>query len=281
MDQGADGRFVAIDFETTGLHALCDRVVEVGAARFDLDGVQETFESLVHPGRPIPPDATALHGITDGDVATAPSFDEVCIALLPFLEGAALVAHNAPFDASFLLCECDRAHVAAPPLAAFDSCALARVAFPDLARYSLDHLTAVLSLDRSRGHRALPDALASADLFLRSLRALGIDTPARLAARTGGPVPLGDLGFRPSPELPPSFAAIGRALSGGETVRIVYEDRFGNRSDRKIVPLRLAAVRGSYHMEAHCLLRGETRCFRLDRIRAIDGEAVGGIADAP
>ena len=51
--------------------------------------------------------------------------------------------------------------------------------------------------------------------------------------------------------------------------RILYEDRFGSRSDREVVPLRIAEVQGTFLMEAHCRLRGEVRCFRLDRIRAV------------
>jgi DNA polymerase III epsilon subunit family exonuclease len=266
--------FVAFDVETTGLHAICDHIVEVGAVRFGFGGLGETFESLVNPGVPIPRDATALHGITDGDVAGAPPFADVCPDLIRFLGEGIVVAHNAPFDASFLLSECDRAGVPAPPLLALDSCALARAAFPALASYSLDSLVGALSLGRSRGHRALPDAIAAADLFLRALEALGVRDASGLPAlheRAGPPLPLRSLGFDPVCELPAEYAPITDALAGNTPLTIVYQDRFGNTSRRVVRPLRVVSIQGYLMMEAHCLLRGGTRCFRLDRVREFGG----------
>jgi len=264
---------VAFDVETTGLHALCDRIVEVGAIRFGFEGTGETFESLVNPGCRIPPDVSALHGISNADVADAPAFADLSVDLLRFLEGGVLVAHNAPFDASFLLSECHRAAVPVPALHVLDSCGLARAAFPGFPSYSLDALVGSLALERGRGHRALPDASASADLFLRSVRALGVrdagDLP-RLYETVGAPLPLRALGFDPEPELPPEHAPIADALARGLSVRILYEDRFGKKSRRTVRPLRVVAVQGCLMMEAHCLLRGGTRCFRLDRVREFE-----------
>lgn len=272
--------FVAFDVETTGLHPLCDRVVEVGALRFGLAGPAEEFERLVNPERPIPADAVRVHGIDDAAVAGAPPFAEIAGELSSFLEGAVLVAHNASFDASFLLCECHRAGIEAPEVAALDSCALARRAFPGMGRYSLDHLVERLGLDRSRGHRALPDAAASADLFLRCLRALGVGNAADLDRFYAdyGPVPIAELGYRPCAALPDGYERIERALREGTEVGIVYADRFGKTSKRAVVPLRVASAQGVFMMEAHCLLREETRCFRLDRIKEIrdpDGNVAG------
>ncbi|MBM3321632.1 MAG: WYL domain-containing protein [Candidatus Eisenbacteria bacterium] len=265
--------FVAFDVETTGLHALCDRIVEVGAVRFGFEGAGEAFESLVNPGCRIPPEVSALHGISDDDVADAPAFADLSGDLLRFLEGGVLVAHNAPFDASFLLSECHRAEACVPSLHVFDSCRLARAAFPGLPSYSLDALVGAFSIERGRGHRALPDAAASADLFLRSIRALGVrdagDLP-RLYDAVGAPLPLRALGFDPEPELPTEHAPIADALARGTSVRILYEDRFGKKSRRTVRPLRVVSVQGCLMMEAHCLLRGGTRCFRLDRVREFD-----------
>ncbi|MFH1278835.1 MAG: exonuclease domain-containing protein [Candidatus Eisenbacteria bacterium] len=272
--------FVAFDVETTGLHPLCDRVVEVGALRFGLGGPREAYESLVNPERPIPEDAVAVHGIDEAAVAGAPLFAGIAEDLRRLMDGAVLVAHNASFDASFLLCECHRAGIDPPEIGALDSCTLARLAFPGMDRYSLDHLVEKLGLDRSRGHRALPDAAASADLFLRSLRRLGVEGAGDLGRfyAAHAPVPIADLGYRPCGSLPEGYERIERALRDGTGVSIVYADRFGNTSSREVVPLRVASAQGVFMMEAHCLLREGTRCFRLDRIKAIrdsDGNVVG------
>jgi len=273
MVESARTPFVAFDVETTGLHPLCDRIVEIGAVRFGFDGCGETFESLVRPGRAIPPEATAVHGINGVDVSDAPSFADIGGDLLSLMDGAVFVAHNASFDAGFLLAECNRARVTPPTIAAIDTCALARVAFPSQRRYSLDALVDDLALERNRAHRALDDASASASLLLRSFEALGVRSDADLSSffdAFGPPVPIERLGFHIVADLPAPYEPIARALDRDESVVILYEDRFGTRSKREIKPLRVASMRGALVLEAHCKLRGECRCFRLDRIREID-----------
>ena len=89
--------FVAFDTETTGLHAS-DRLVELGAVRFRGDVVEGEWSTLVDPGTAIPTEATLVHGIRNRDVAGSPPAAEALPAFLDFIDGAALVGHNAPFD---------------------------------------------------------------------------------------------------------------------------------------------------------------------------------------
>ncbi|MEO0745803.1 MAG: 3'-5' exonuclease [Pseudomonadota bacterium] len=95
---------VAFDSETTGLDTRADAVVQLGAVRI-LNGrivEGEMLETYVDPGRPIPPASTAVHHVTDADVAGGPHFAEAGRALHGFCRDAVLVAHNAPFDIAFL-----------------------------------------------------------------------------------------------------------------------------------------------------------------------------------
>src|SRR3954463_4353669 len=98
--------WIAFDLETTGLVAEIDRVVEIGAVRFDASGRElGRFETLVHPGRPMSPAAQAIHGISDADLAGAAPACEVLPGFLEFLgepSTTALLAHNSAFDARFL-----------------------------------------------------------------------------------------------------------------------------------------------------------------------------------
>src|SRR5438874_1510669 len=98
--------WIAFDLETTGLVAEIDRVVEIGAVRFDASGHElGRFERLVDPERPMSPAAQAIHGISDADLAGAPTAREVLPEFLDFLGDpamTALLAHNAAFDARFL-----------------------------------------------------------------------------------------------------------------------------------------------------------------------------------
>lgn len=169
----ADLTCVVFDTETTGL-ADNDRIVQIAGlriARGRLTG--ERFETLVHPGRPIPPASTAIHGITDEMVADAPDMSAALTAFHHFAEGAVLIAHNAPFDMGFL-------RRAAPETGAhfdnrvLDTVLLSAMVWGQSATHSLDALTERLGIiippeDR---HTAMGDTVATAEAFLRLIPAL-------------------------------------------------------------------------------------------------------------
>jgi DNA polymerase-3 subunit epsilon len=101
----------AVDLETTGTDPRADRVVEAGVVRVDPGGRVRVLEQLVNPLCPIPPPATAVHGLGDADVAGSPPFATVAPALAAFLAGADLAGFNLPFDLLFLTEEFARAGV--------------------------------------------------------------------------------------------------------------------------------------------------------------------------
>ena len=167
-----EGRFLALDVETTGLDPKSCRVIEIAAVLFDLGHPREpimSMDRLVNPGISIPESARAVHGITDRDVADAPDFAEIAAELEALAVGAFLIAHNASFDLGFISMELAKA--SRPPLAnrILDSLGFARAAFPGLPSYSLPRLAASLGIPTSRSHRALDDAIACAEVFALSV----------------------------------------------------------------------------------------------------------------
>ena len=147
-----------LDVETTGLDPARDRVVEIGYAVTDLNETLQSGSSLVDPGIPIPPAASAIHHLLDEDVAGAPNLD-AAIKTLPGLLPAAYVAHNAPFDASFL-----------PMLHGpwLDTRRIARRYMPELPEFSNQFLRYALKLDVPRdtvAHRAEGDCIVTAALL--------------------------------------------------------------------------------------------------------------------
>lgn len=98
-----------IDFETTGTDKDVDRIIEIGIVGFKNGEMISREGLLVNPGMPIPPDSTAVHGITDEEVADAPSFETLMPKVIELLEGHIPVAYNAGFDRGFLLAEVERA----------------------------------------------------------------------------------------------------------------------------------------------------------------------------
>ncbi len=85
---------VFFDLETTGTNIKTDRIVEISAAKMMPDGSMEVKTKRINPERPIPPEATAIHGIKDSDVANEPKFKAISSSLLKFFEGCELAGYN-------------------------------------------------------------------------------------------------------------------------------------------------------------------------------------------
>ncbi len=168
-----DGPYAVVDVETTGLDPATDRIVEVAVVRCDAAGrpVSE-WSSLVQPGRD--PGPTIVHGITESDLAGAPTFEDLTTALAVQLDGAVVTAHNLAFDAAFLAAEWQRAGTVRPPAPGLCTLTLARRLDPRRAEgYSLAACSAAAGIDQPAAHRALADARVTAALLGSQLGRVG------------------------------------------------------------------------------------------------------------
>ncbi len=171
---------VVIDTETTGLDPAKARIVEIAAVR--LAGgrlAPEHFRRLVRPGIPIPPTASAIHGIDDAAVAAASSFRDVWADFSPLLRNNVVIGHTLGFDLAVLQRECERAGQAWTPPRALDTRLLAEIAEPHLAGYTIEKLAAWLEVEIVDRHSAAGDALTTARIFqalVPKLRDSGIRT---------------------------------------------------------------------------------------------------------
>lgn len=106
----AETPIAVIDFETTGLVAGYDRVIEVSVVRLDPgESPRLVFDSLINPERPVA--ATEIHGITDEDVENAPAFRDIAGEVLESCSGCVVAAYNVYFDIKFLHSELAEAGV--------------------------------------------------------------------------------------------------------------------------------------------------------------------------
>lgn len=169
----ADLTCVVFDTETTGLAASA-RIVQIAGLRIARGRMTgERFETLVNPGRPIPPGATAIHGITDKMVADAPDMRSALTAFHHFAEDAVLVAHNAPFDMGML-------RATEPETGqhfdnrVLDTVLLSAMIWGGGVPHTLDALAERLDIAISPDlrHSAMGDAAATAEIFLRLIPAL-------------------------------------------------------------------------------------------------------------
>lgn len=92
------------DLETTGVQVSDDRIVEISIIKLMPNGEEQVFTRLVNPGRPIPKEASAIHGITDEKVADAPPFNDVAAEVISFIDDSDLAGYNClKFDVPLLM----------------------------------------------------------------------------------------------------------------------------------------------------------------------------------
>jgi DNA polymerase-3 subunit epsilon len=163
--------FAVVDVETTGMRAgASDRITEIAVVVVHGGRREVVFESLVNPGRPIPPAICAITNITNDMVRGAPTFAEVADQVLAALAGRVFVAHNARFDWNFLNAEVRRARDLALDGPQLCTVRLARRLVKGVRSCGLDNLTQHFGFDNPARHRAAGDALVTADLLDRLLR---------------------------------------------------------------------------------------------------------------
>jgi len=159
--------FVVVDVEATGAKTPPNRLIELGAYRIRGGRIVDKFLSLVNPEIPIPRFVASLTGISNDMVKNAPVFAEVAPQWLDFVSDSVLVAHNAPFDTSFLNHEISRVYanhrMVNPHLC---TVRLSRRAFPDLSNHRLETIAQHFSIPIASRHQAGSDALATAEIFI-------------------------------------------------------------------------------------------------------------------
>jgi DNA polymerase III subunit epsilon len=268
--------FTVLDVETTGLSAASGhRVCEVALLRYRGGKVLDSFESLIDPQRSISPGASAVNGLSDFQVNGQPVFGQIAERVQTILDGAVLVAHNAPFDLSFLAAEWRRLRW--PPRLGFtvDTLLLARRLY-NFRRNNLVEVARSLRVRIDQEHRAMGDVwttLRVLQVMLADLNRRGAVTLGHLLDAQGGNV------LWPEPQtrvLPP---VLETALSEGRRLWLRYRSPQGQVSERWVEPLDVTGDGVTLYLAAYCLERGEQRTFRLDRIleMRLDGDPFDGL----
>jgi Rad3-related DNA helicase/DNA polymerase III epsilon subunit-like protein len=179
---------VCFDLETTGLSSRSDRIIEIGAVKFDRTGLLDTYSTLADPGMPLPLVIQRLCGLHDQDLRGQPTPAEAVAGLALFCEGCTLVGHGVAFDMAF--CSEVLPEAFAGRLA-LDTAELARVLLPSASSHSLEELSRSLELLHDRPHRALSDAEATQALLQRLIETaqalpLGLRERVRQLCAEGG-----------------------------------------------------------------------------------------------
>ena len=170
--------FVALDLETTGLDFEKDEIIEVALVRFENGEPKENLDFLVKPSSAeLRPFIETLTGINKADLESAPDFASVAGQICSFIGDLPVVAHNALFDSKFLKQTFAKVGISYDSHVFWDSLTLSRIAFQDVPNHRLDTLVQELDIERSRAHRALPDADACGRLFVKALEKISSMDP--------------------------------------------------------------------------------------------------------
>lgn len=162
--------FCALDTETTGLKPAEERIIEIGAVKFDKNGELGRFSTLVNPRILIPHFCQELTGITNKMVFGQKEFKEIADDLLSFLDESIIIAHNAQFDLRFVNAELERINHDSLLNKAIDTLRFSRWAYPDNEHWTLQFLAEQLKIEVKAAHRAEDDARVCMELFLRCIK---------------------------------------------------------------------------------------------------------------
>jgi len=264
--------FTFVDVETTGLDPTTgDRVCEIALLRVHGDHEVARFESLVHPQRPMPPGALAVHGITDEMLVGAPTFALLLPQIYTLLQDAVLVAHNARFDVGFLRHEWQLAGHTFPFLAVADTLALAQARYR-FRHNSLGAIANELGIMPMTLHRAMADVLVTWQVWQRFVADMRQVEPVTLAHV------LYPNSRRSMDEFVALVTTLQEAIPTGTPLQLRYQPDKAPATVRVIQPLEVYYERGHGYMRAFCHLRQEERHFRLDRIAELKGLSEDGVS---
>ena len=169
--ESLDQVFVVFDIETTGLSSREDQITEIGAVKVKNGQVVDTFSALINPERKIPFNIVELTGITDDMVKDQPTISKVLPEFLDFVGACPVVAHNAAFDVGFIKEQCLRLDLDFDPTVV-DTIDLAKLLLKDVKRFNLKRITKHLNISLTNHHRAVDDATATAQVFIKFLNML-------------------------------------------------------------------------------------------------------------
>jgi DNA polymerase-3 subunit epsilon len=162
---------LVLDTETTGLDTTRDRIVSIGAVRVHGARIfrSTAIDRLVNPGKGIPPQSTAVHGITNAMVADQPDIAATLPELLEHLKGTVVVGHNIPFDLALLRRAAEQCKLPWPDPPFIDIILLAGALDPEATDLNLDTMAKRMGVNIAGRHTALGDALVTAELYVRLL----------------------------------------------------------------------------------------------------------------
>lgn len=167
--QKLDSEFIVFDIETTGLSKEKNKITEIGAVKIKNGKITEFFSTFINPEIHIPEEITKLTNITDDMVKDAPKIDEVLPKFLDFCGDSVLVAHNSAFDVGFIKAKIKELNMKKIYNTSLDTVELSKMLLPQLKNNRLETVCEALKVSLEGHHRAVNDAQATAECFIKMI----------------------------------------------------------------------------------------------------------------
>lgn len=162
---------VVFDIETTGFGPVNDQIIEIGAVKVVDGKIVDKYSTFVNPDVPIPYHITQLTSITDEMVMDSPKIDVILPEFFEFCKDSILVAHNASFDVGFITKKAEFLGISTD-FTVIDTVGMARLLLPHLSRFKLNIIAKELGVNLESHHRAVDDAGATAEIFVKFIEML-------------------------------------------------------------------------------------------------------------
>ncbi|OFZ63419.1 MAG: hypothetical protein A2328_09735 [Bdellovibrionales bacterium RIFOXYB2_FULL_36_6] len=256
---------IALDFETTGLSPLVDKIIEISAIKVTPEGIT-TFNELINPQIDIPAITTNIHHITDLMVKDSKTLDRVLPSFIDFLSDLPLIAHNAQFDMGFLMYNTHHLKLEIPQCNVFCSCKLARKIFKESANHKLKTVADTLGIEIKNHHRALDDAYASLRIFAKGLLRKNHTVNLDDVLKDANVFHLKNFNNMEDMIIPEHLKALEEKVKNQNFIEIKYAGGSHGKNFRPVHALSLLPLPGGNVLYGKCLLSDIYKSFLLKKI---------------
>lgn len=266
---------VALDLETTGLSPTYDKIIEIAAVKLQADGQTKTFSSLINPEIIISEKSTAIHHITNDMVKDSPLLSSVLPKFCDFLGSIPMVAHNARFDAGFMIYSYHVNKIPFGETDIFDSVRFARASFKNDAEdtlpenYKLNTLANYFQFGIENYHRALDDAAACLKVFCHSINKIEKSKARDFIRSKAHLFNLRDFKKSNLFEIPEHLKPILVKISEGNQITIEYRGTTDGNKLRLILPLSFLPMPSGMVLYAKCLTTNTMKSYAVKKIKSI------------
>ena len=257
------GGVVFFDLETTGLSPLFDRIIEFAGVKILRGQEPQTFSMLIKPNIEITPENSAIHGITNEDVANCEGEEIAAPKIKDFIGTLPLVAHNSKFDIGFLMAMYHRCGLGSDNNSVYCSCNLSRKLNKDAKSHRLNALCEQFDINLENHHRALDDTIACLSVFTAICEKIG---EIRSIGQASLLYQANEFSKAFLKEMPKNLKELESYCTLRTPIIIKYKGGKNKNADRNVVPFSLLPLPTGIALYAQCQKTNLFKYYKVEKI---------------